>query len=204
MKVAPNLTRIDYQVFGADLIEQKALSIMKSLIHLKLSIRSSLYQRGLLPIPVLLPLVSHVLKDLIIRDSFKDGAAMPFESFRGLTQLTSLTFQADNPLIDDKVIWFDSFTSIGLPLLPFITFTGPLTDLKDWRSLIVNLPNCGHRRMYFPSSKIAELWKNWFSIEQSCTRIVGNGIYPCDCSPEPIIDHDDCDPTSRLTDDQRL
>jgi hypothetical protein len=198
MKVAPNLTQIDYQLSYEggeentnDAKELHSLGKMKSLTNLKLVIHDYFI------LPLLVPNVSHVLKDLIISGPFtRDN--IPFESFRGLTQLTSLTFYMTGTNAA-PVIWFDAFASIGLPLLPFITLSGQLNHLLSWKSLIPRISNCGHRRIYFPTTAIARLWKPGFDIEQSCIRILGNGIYPCHPSPiclhtqlQPvIIDHDD-------------
>jgi hypothetical protein len=120
MKMAPNLTQIEYQLTSYDVGELKALSLMKSLTHLRLTIGSALI------LPLLVSNVSHVLKDLMITAPLSDGDHLLFESFRGLTQLTSLTFQGSRPGGESKAVWFDSFASIGLPLLPFVVFTPPI------------------------------------------------------------------------------
>jgi hypothetical protein len=95
MKVAPSLSQITYRLFSEDGEELKALSKMKSLTHLKLDIRSELM------LPLLVPNVSHVLKDLVVTGPF-DNDDRPFEIFEGLTQLTSLTFVSSRSALSQQ------------------------------------------------------------------------------------------------------
>jgi hypothetical protein len=208
MTLAPNLTNIQYQLWADDIDEIKSLSMMKSLVHLKLIVRE------VVVIPSL-PLVSHVLKDLVIQGPFDDDNPMPsFELFRRLTQLTSLTIVANSMFERPTVSCFDSFATIGMPLLLAITMIGDLPEAEEegekeephgWKHFLRTIPNCNNdttrphsdRRLYFASNYIARMWIEYRGLEQSCARVVPNGIYPChpiSLLPIDYSDTIDCNP----------
>jgi hypothetical protein len=199
-RVAPNLTQIAYHLYFQHEMELQTLGIMKSLTHLKLTIHCNSL------LPSLVPNVSHVLRDLTITSPFHDDSI--YELFRGLPQLTSLTFSVidDVAINGPNVIMLDSstaFAALGLPLLPCVNLTGQLNDVKLWQSLINILPHCpcarsssssslpprSDRRFYFENSNLATLWIQEKVIEPSSVRIMKEGIYLCDpISLQPILD----------------